>query len=337
MHDLNSTDDRSTQSVKEVGAQVGVGRRLILVTGLPRSGTTLVGDILASAKKTTSLYEPMNFQSGDVRFPSNFPICGTEEFSQSQFEEFLCDLKNLRLSLRTGLFPHDRGLKAFAKYFTGGRSRTSYRKSRLSPLAKTIIWKDPFAVFCQEEAIQAGIDVVVTYRPPHAIAASYKRLNWTYDIAGLKQRLAETSWGSAILDADETARPSDVSREVHGAVSLWKASCRVLLKQAETCNTVRVIDTGGLPSSYESVLPRLFRELSLQATAKTDRLVEKRFTSVGSKNAVPQGHPHTRRRDVHSVNSYWKQVLSEEEANYIDVQCSEMETDLVSKDLFLHL
>ena len=51
-------------------------KRLVLVTGTPRSGTTAVGSILAAAPGARELYEPFNRHVGMVEVDVDFPVVG---------------------------------------------------------------------------------------------------------------------------------------------------------------------------------------------------------------------------------------------------------------------
>lgn len=301
-------------------------RNIILVTGLPRSGTTVIGDVLATAQKTASLYEPMNAQSGDIRFDASFPVCGSEDFSHSDFKAFLNDMKCNQLKLRLGLFPHDRGFKALAKVFTGSRTRYSYLKTRLSPFARHLIWKDPFALFCVQAAATENVSTVIAYRPPHAIAASYKRLRWSYDVQHLATRLGESTdglcWDNGVLDGYH----SGVSNPVLGAVFLWNLSVRMILNGIDDGLDLKLVSTGQLPDTATKVFPHLFQALGLSETSKTEHLLNTRFKKRPQQSAVPQGHPHSSNRDLTSVNTYWEEVLTQREADFVSQHCGELKT-----------
>ena len=172
-------------------------RRLVLVTGTPRSGTTPVGDVLAAARRTRTLYEPLNRHVGDRRVRRYFEVPGTGGFMDATVDGLVDDVRRLRLRLRPGLFPEDRGPRRLAKRLTGSRARMTYRLARLPPRPRTLVWKDPFAAFLAEDvARRHDVPVVVTLRPPEAVAASFKRLGWAFDVHDLLGR----------LDADATTR-----------------------------------------------------------------------------------------------------------------------------------
>ncbi len=296
-------------------------RKIVFVTGLPRSGTTVVGDILGAGPRAISLYEPMNPQSGDVRFNEFFPIPRTGPFPEPALDDYLVDLQALRLRLRPGVFPHERGLRALAKRLVGGRSRVSLRRSRLRPRAETLICKDPFALFCIPELLARDIPVVYTYRPPEAIAASFKRLHWTYPVDLIAERLRERGWQS-LLDGVPEVPPPGVSREVFCAAFLWCVSNRMVARYREQSDHLVCVFTGDLPRAPMPVFEDVFARTQVPLDPQSRQQILRRFAGNGpTQNAVPSGHPHTRKRDLRTVNTYWRQVLTPEEAGFLARVC----------------
>ena len=294
--------------------------KIVFVTGLPRSGTTVVGDILGSGPRSASLYEPMNPQSGDIRFTEFFPIPQTEPFSDSAFDRFLADLQALRLRLRPGVFPHERGWRALAKRLVGGRSRGSLRRSRLQPGADTLVCKDPFALFCVPDLLERGIPVVYTYRPPEAIAASFKRLHWTYPVEQIAQRLQEREWHS-LLDGLPDHPPDGVGREAFCAAFLWCVSNRLVAQSWDRSEQLVCVFTGDLPRDPIPVFETVFSRAEVPLGVRSRQEIHRRFSRRTAQRAVPTGHPHTRRRDLRTVNTYWKEVLSDTEADFLAAVC----------------
>lgn len=306
--------------------KVSKSKRIIVVTGLPRSGTTVVGDVLSAGKKTTSLYEPMNSQSGDRRIHEIFPIVGLPSFSQAAFDTFVEDVRTLNLHLRSGVFPHEKGLRRAAKTLIGGNSRMSLRKARLSLWANTIIWKDPFASFCVDAFMERNIDVVITYRPPQAIAASYKRLNWGTPHQILNNRLSDKGWNLTSLLNTKPAL-DNVSPLIENAVYMWVVTTTYFLSLLDKPNPPLVVSTGELRNAPIELFNSIFSRINLAIDPKVKSEIEKRFMSEANPNqpAVPSGHPHTQKRNLSEVNTYWKQVLTAEEAKYIDTICTPLE------------
>ena len=304
-------------------------KQLILVCGLPRSGTTVVGDIIAAPKKTVSLYEPLNPQSGDFRFNSGFIVPGVGDISYRQFDQFVDDVRELKLKLRPGVFPHETGWRKQVKRIVGGRSRTSLLRARLSRKPVRIVWKDPFAVFCIDSILQRGDKVLVTYRPPNAIAASYKRLNWTFDIDSLKSRIA--SLDGISIDVLHDTESQTVRREVQCAVFLWLATVQYYLLMINKYKNISIVSTGHLPNKAKTIFPGIFKELGIEYDCSAQRAVNSRFKAdVKNLRDLPSGHPHSRNRDINKVNDYWSKVLSKSEIKYVAERCHQYEAIIAS-------
>ncbi len=301
-------------------------RRIVLVTGTPRSGTTVVGDILGSARRNASLYEPMNIQSGDRRFDVAFPIPGPQGFTPAALEAFIEDLKALRLDPRSGVFPHERGLAALGKWLVGGRTRASLRAARARPWIDTLIWKDPFAMLCVPDLLAMGVPVVVTWRPAAAIAASFKRLNWSFDIDAIADRVATVIHRPMPLPLEGGPR---VAREVECAVYLWKL-CLALCLTNEGSRPI-LVSTGDLNRNPTKAFEVIFARLGLRLDDAARREIDKRFTDKRGAAAVPEGHPHTRDRDFTQANLYWKQLLSPAEADFVEKETAELERAIANQ------
>ncbi len=287
-------------------------RRLVLVTGTPRSGTTPVGDLLAAAPGTRALYEPLNFHVGDRRVSRYFETLGSGEFTAERCDELVAAIRDLRLRLRPGLFPEDRGARRLVKRATGSQTRWTYRRCRLRRGLRTVVWKDPFAMFLAPRvAAVHGVPVVVTLRPPEAVAASFKRLGWRFDVADLVDRLGP---------AGDRYRPVlagvRLGRPVDDAAALWHVANDWLLRTAASAPGIQFLDLDRLVTDRVPVMRGLFDRLALPWTPAVERQVAQSAAVSGA--AVPTGHrAHGGRRDPAAVNSYWTGVLTETEARSV--------------------
>lgn len=287
-------------------------RRLILVTGTPRSGTTPIGDALAAAPRTRTLYEPLNFHVGDRRVRRYFEIPGAGGFAEADADELVRDIGRLRLRLRPGLFPEDRGLRRAVKRFTGSRTTSTYRAARLDARARTIVWKDPFAAFLAARvAAVHAIPVIATFRPPHAVAASFKRLGWRFDVDDLVSRLAATGFQPDQLEAEW-----DLSQPAINAAALWRLVNAELLRAAQERPAVCLVDMDAVVADRDGVIRRLYARLGLQWTSRTEAHLDR--SAKGEGPAAPQTtRAHGGRRDPAAVNRYWVDVLTAEEADAV--------------------
>jgi sulfotransferase family protein len=142
--------------------------RPILVTGVPRSGTTWLARQLAGARLTALPgREPMNPRSGQ------FALAGTV----SSWVE-----------LRQ---PSPEQKRVLARCYRGHEVRTFSRYGKdqwLAPMpwSRTVV-KDPFALLSVPAIAQVTSAIpVIVYRHPGAVLASYRRMGWTADTTEIR-------------------------------------------------------------------------------------------------------------------------------------------------------
>jgi len=152
----------------------------LLVTGLPRSGTSWVGKMLEASGEVVYVNEPMNPQHPPGRSPGILDATVTHRFqyvckdNEEPWARAFADTVALRYrpvaELRTNRGPYD--LAKMAKYatsFTVGRVR--HRRALLD---------DPFAVFSTPWLVdRMGCEALVLVRDPAAFVGSWRKLGWT--------------------------------------------------------------------------------------------------------------------------------------------------------------
>ena len=140
-----------------------MGRRSVLVTGLPRSGTTWVARLLAESRGTAMLgREPMNPRHGQ------FALGG-------------------RLAGWALLDNPDPGIARVLRRVYAGREPRTYgrygvRQWRCAGPGTSLIVKDPFALLSiHAVSAAAGAIPVVVFRSAVENLSSYRRMGWTPD------------------------------------------------------------------------------------------------------------------------------------------------------------
>lgn len=164
--------------------------RPLLVTGVPRSGTTWLARQLAGAPGCAMTgREPMNPKKGQYR------LAGTVD----SWVRLQSPGPRQRLALRlaySGLSP-----RVYGRY--GHRQWAA-----ALPTTRTVV-KDPFAVLSVAAVVRETSAVpVLVYRHPAAVLASYRRMHWWPDVAEVSGAVppGETSGEVAPLEdpADDT-------------------------------------------------------------------------------------------------------------------------------------
>lgn len=155
----------------------------VLVTGLPRSGTTWLARSLAAAPRTSMPgREPMNPRGRQFALGNRLDGWVRREAFQAEEAELL--------------------RRCYAGREPRMFSRYGIRQWR-APLPGTrVIIKDPFALLSLA-AISGttGAQPVLVYRHPAAVLASYRRMGWTADTEELAALGAPRPEGAADADA----------------------------------------------------------------------------------------------------------------------------------------
>jgi hypothetical protein len=163
----------------------GSDPRPVLVTGMPRSGTTWVGRMLCAGGHLGYLNEPFNLATspGTIRVPVRhwFPYVTAEN------EELLLPELTKALKFR---YPLAREL-AHCRTRTDLLHTLRMWKSFVGNRRRRPLVKEPHAVFSADWfARRLGSDVVVTVRHPVAVVSSWKRLEWGFDFGNLLEQPA---------------------------------------------------------------------------------------------------------------------------------------------------
>jgi len=151
----------------------------LLVTGLPRSGTSWVGKMLEASGEVVYVNEPMNPQHPPGHSPGVLDATVTHRFQyisaeddeqwRHAFERTLALRYQFRAELRRNHAAYD--LARMVKYgtaFTAGRLR-----------GRRALIDDPFAVFATGWlSQQMGCQAVVLVRDPVSFVGSWRALNW---------------------------------------------------------------------------------------------------------------------------------------------------------------
>jgi hypothetical protein len=175
-----------TEGVEDRSGTIRLGCRPILVTGMARSGTTWVGQILAASGELGYIDEPFNHSpthGGSIRFPVDYGYTYITAENEQRFLPALVSALRFEYPL--------------ARQLTRCRNRTHVRETLSSwrgfvrSRGRRPLVKDPNAVFSAEWFMRRlASDVVVVVREPLAVVGSWKRLGWSFDFTNLLDQAA---------------------------------------------------------------------------------------------------------------------------------------------------
>jgi hypothetical protein len=286
-------------------------RRPILVTGMPRSGTTWVGRMLTASGCLGYINEPFNLavSPGTFRIPVDYwyvyispenearflpPLLEALEFKYPFLREFW------RCRSRTDILHTLRSWRGFA------------RSQNLRPLVK-----EPHAVFSVEWfAERLASEVVVTVRHPAAVVSSWKRLGWSFDFVNLlEQRTLMRDWLEPFRAEMQAAlRPE--KDLVDRVALLWQVIYSVVGRYQERCTRVHLVRQEDLSRDPVEEYAKLYGALGLAFTSEAAQAVAA-SSSRGNPKETRVESPHETRIDSRANLENWKQRLSDEEISRI--------------------
>lgn len=293
-------------------------RSLVLVTGAPRTATTPVGNVLASAASTVSLYEPLG-PTGLSRIQSKFPMVGPD-MNEKEFSSLLDDLGAFRFGKLNSQQRPGKGY-SWKRAIIGSRTRVTLAAARLRPRAKNVIWKDPHAIFVVPDAVNAGVQAVVTVRRAKAHAGSYARLGWVSQVPAIYPKWAQKYGACPIVEGalDRVGEP------VISAALIWRLSYLALIRTG-TLDQVHLVRSEDLIDDEEATYRKVFEACGLETTQATRNMLSKEKTTDSGKPDSAVTHDWS--RSVASANNYWSSVISKEQAEDVDRLTSDIESQI---------
>lgn len=268
----------------------------ILVTGVPRSGTTWLARLLARAPGTALAgREPMNPRG------RQYALGGTLH-GWARLDDLT---PRQRLVLRAAY----RGWNPFVYSRFGSRQWAG-------PLPRTrLVVKDPYALLSMPVVARTtGAVPVLVYRHPGAILASYRRVDWQPRLDEVARIAAAARAQSPGLDLPEIPLPGEASAaEEMGA--FWSVLHELALHDAATCGALVVshaeLATGGV-SAGSALAARLGLEWSDAMTEEFE------FRDKSSGTAVDPTQLHNFDRAPAAVADEWRSKLDDDDVHAIE-------------------
>ncbi|MHA3702723.1 sulfotransferase [Jatrophihabitans sp. YIM 134969] len=282
----------------------------MLVTGAPRSGTTFVGGVLATAAGVRFVYEPFNAQIGLTGIPQQFTYVAVG----SRWEPVVAPLVEDLLHGRPRFHPSTidapvSGPKKLLRATLGSRTQVHHRVDVLRGGDRWLL-KDPMAALSAEWLHRRfGAPTVVTVRHPAAVVHSYLRLGWTF---GLEDLAAQPDLVEAFDLAELVGRGGGYER-VESAARLWAALYTVLGTVTDRNDGVLAVRHEDVSAQPDRWFAKLHAHVGLVYDLRAQRHVQ--ATTGTHKPAAPTDDAvHTLRRDSRADLGRWRRDLEPADA-----------------------
>lgn len=276
--------------------------RPLLVTGVPRSGTTWLGRMISASKYYFYVHEFMNpvclFQKS--RFFHKFHYL--DESNIHEYEPIIERLMHLTYQSEMEKNP----LKHMAKEMI--RTYFSLKKRALGypqPLLK-----EPNACFSSDFlARRYGLRVIVLVRHPAGVVTSFKRMGWPSDLDSiLKQKALVHRYFSKLSLEDN----QDLVEEISW---LWRMVMDVLTKFLEKNKDWILVRHEDICRNPLKEFEKIFEKLNIPFTK---RIKNKVFSSTRGETVIPESRdPFHFKRNSQKLTSAWKDRLTVQEIEKI--------------------
>lgn len=266
----------------------------ILVTGVPRSGTTWLARLLAKSPGTALAgREPMNPRG--------------RQYALGQTLDGWTRLTDLTPKQRFLLRSAYRGWNPFVYSRFGERQWAG-------PLPRTrVVVKDPYAMLSLPAVASAtGATPVLVYRHPGAILASYRRVKWQPRLDELARIVATTSVSERGLVLPDIPTPGEASSAEEMGI-FWSVLHEFALADAAICGAIVVshaeLATGGVEAG---------RVLAARLGLKWSPAMTAELSKESSGGALDSTQLHNFDRAPAAVAEEWRSKLPGAETERIE-------------------
>lgn len=283
----------------------------ILVTGAPRSGTTWVGLILASAKGMGYIHEPFKPGVSGAQFESWYKyLC---EENGDEYIQYIRETLRFRYVLRTEL-----RLIRQTKSLRDVR-RLARHCSRLFPTRKgqlRAVMKDPIALMSSEWLERHfGMQIVVIIRHPAAFAYSLKQRGWRFNFREfLEQELLMRDMLEPFRERMELALRSKADLMTEAGLA-WNILYHVVSYYQKNHPNWIFIRHEDFAVNPNAEFRKLFTKLGIPLDIEAEKVIDS-FTKSSSKQR-PAAATHWLERDSRALATDWIGKLSKHELSQL--------------------
>lgn len=284
----------------------------VVVTGIHRSGSTWVGNVLSKSSTVKYIHEPFNGICPSGVCTADFPYTymHVNEENEEAFYPALSDMFQLKYSLPAGLSAAD----SPASYLRLVKHYTSSLNDRLRN--KTPLVKDPMAVLSAEWLAQEfDATILILVRHPAAFVSSCYQLGWGFHFKHFMNQpiLMDTYF---LPFAAEIKEYTDGSHNLIERLSfLWKLIYSVVADYRQRHPDWLIVRYEDICSDPTASFENILHYCNLEKTAKVSAFIEESTGATQPKDIL--NNIHSIKRDTRKQIDVWKQRLPQTDVDFI--------------------
>ena len=258
--------------------------RWIFLTGMIRSGTTFVGNVLTLPWSVGYLHEPFNggVRAGDgTPFSPQYIAPDAPDAQKAAYRTHVQPIFDLELTLPVTNHPNDSRFRKIVKSLVGSRGPVNLTLARFNPVRRVMVLKDPVAKLSTEFLYREfSVQPVVMVRHPVSLAASLDRVSWYPE---MKDFLEQPELLRNYFADEEEFLNRQWSSRLLEAMAHWRATYKVLLQQAGRYPSWHMVTHEDLSANPVHAFKQLYHELALPWTSRVERNIRQ---MTGTKNTT---------------------------------------------------
>ena len=285
----------------------------IIVSGMPRTATTIVGKLISNKAPYSVIYEPFNSSQGLKSIDMNYLIPGSN-IMENDFDRILENLLNLNGSFKLGKNKNDSIFKKFIKYTLGNQSSISFKKAKYFNRNSDVLIKDPFLLFASEY-LSNNYRIIMCERPLLPLVGSFKRMSWTfYEYNRLLKDLNNIG-----LDTKNSKKfdNRNISQFVVGAVQFFYLYT-IFKDRIVGRKNIYFFNQHDLSINPNNSISSLLDWLNIDYSKKDIDKIAMSISGSSKNHKSPRdGVQHDKIYNKKHTNEYFESILSEDEIKYV--------------------
>lgn len=289
-------------------------KKSILVTGIPRSGTTWFGKMLSASDKVEYIHEPFNNALRNPLLAKQFPVHAFY-INRDSRQRYYAAIENV-LNFHYAFYRILRKARTTSDIKKNIHLYNHYkrcRRERLTPLIK-----DPDALFSAEWLeLMFGMKIVIVVRHPAAIICSRLQLGWKFSFEPfLKQPLLLSDlmepYKNNMIEMNENKKTDLLTN----AILMWEVYNYVIEKYKK-------VHPDWIFCKHEDFCDdpiNSFKELYHKLGLMFDDTVEMHIVENSNKKNPLENRDklkHCLKRNSAELKTFWKTKLSKKEIDFI--------------------
>jgi len=285
----------------------------ILVTGIPRCGSTFTGKIMSLSPQLSYIQEPFNPNYGLIGADIHFPFIKSHN-PDNIYANLLNDLFSYKAKYKKN-YSQDNSVRKFAKSIFGPRAQINYRIAKFLHRENVrLLIKDPDAALLSEQMyLEHDCNVLILVRHPGAVYASFSRLGMVFDVSDIIQ---EKFFDNLNMPDNEALLKKVEKSPVEQVGLLW-----VYIYENLTAYSKKYDDWLMLLHEDISIDPipsfkKIFNWAEIDFTERIKRKIT-RLTNANNPVTARHNKMHDLGRNSANLADHWKKTVSDEDVSVL--------------------